>query len=285
MDESAVVVMLARQRSGTNPLRDVLDSHPELFCTPEVFHDRPSPDAHLEVETNFFSFVERHPQGRLSRAHAWGQQQIIFRDFIDFLRGFTEKRFVVVDVKYNATHHLNAAWKFISAEPTMFPFIRNDRLYVLNLTRRNYLRYYLSQCKANRSQTWTASSKGGHRDDKIELDVEDMLHSLELCRSENEIIDRSFARYERYLNIDYAELFPTMGAPVSGVALARLTGWLGIDGNFQNEPAYRKQAVMGLHETIENFDEVARALAGTPFEYCLEDEPMYRRSSAGGSVA
>jgi hypothetical protein len=282
MEDSDVVVMLARQRSGTNPLRDVLDTHADLFCTPEVFHDRPSPDAHLEVETNFFSFVERHPQGSLSRAHGWGQQQAIFRDFLDFLRGFTEKRFVVVDVKYNATHHLNAAWKFISAEPTMFPFIRNDRLYVLNLTRRNYLRYYLSQSKANRSQSWTALSTTRPRDDKIALDVEDMVRSLELCRAENEIIDRSFAGYERYLNVDYADLFPTMGAPVSGDALARITGWLGLDGDFQNDPAYRKQAVLGLSETIENYDEVAQALAGTPFEYCLEDEPMYRGASAGG---
>jgi LPS sulfotransferase NodH len=276
MEDSDVVVMLARQRSGTNPLRDVLDSHADIFCTPEVFHDRPSPDAHLEVEMNFFSFVEQHPQGRLGRAHGWSQQHAIFRDFLDFLRSFTEKRFVVVDVKYNATHHLNAVWKFISAEPTMFPFIRNDRLYVLNLTRRNYLRYYLSQFKANRSQTWTALSRARHKDDKIELDVEDMLRSLELCRAENRIVDESFAAYKRYLNVDYAELFPTMGAPVSDEALARITEWLRLDNTFHSEPTYRKQAVLGLSETIENFDEVERALAGTPFEYCLEDEPMYR---------
>jgi hypothetical protein len=279
MENSDVIVMLARQRSGTNPLRDVLDTHPEIFCTPEVFHDRPSPDAHLEVETNFFRFVEQHPAGRLSRAHDWGQQQTIFRDFVAFLRTFSDKRFVLVDVKYNATHHLNAAWKFISAEPTMFSFIRNDRLGVFNLTRRNFLRYYLSQTKANRTQTWTADAKGRHRDDKIRVDVAEMLNSLELCRAENEIVDRSFAGYKRYLNVDYAELFPVMGAPVAADALSRITEFLGAEGSFQHEPAFRKQAVLGLRETIENFDEVEEALTGTAFEYCLEDEPMYRDAS------
>jgi LPS sulfotransferase NodH len=279
MEHPDVIVMLARQRSGTNPLRDVLDSHPDLFCTPEVFHDRPSPDADLEVETNFFRFVEQHPKGRPSRAPDWDQQLEIFRDFLVFLREFTEKRFVVIDVKYNSTHHLNASWKFISAEPTMFPFIRSSHVRVLNLTRRNFLRYHLSQCKAELTQTWAARADRGHRDGRIEVDIPAMARSLELCRSENEVIDRSFENYGRYLNIDYAELFPVIGEPVSDDALGRMAEWLGVVPTFENVPTYRKQAVLGLRETIKNYEEVEEALRGTAFDYCLEDEPMYREYS------
>jgi hypothetical protein len=42
----------------------------------------------------------------------------------------------------------------------------------------------------------------------------------------------------------------------------------------QNE--FRKQSHFPLEDTIENFEEVAEALGGTKFEYCLEDEHMYR---------
>jgi hypothetical protein len=283
MAESDVILMLARQRSGTNPLRDVLDSHPEIFCTPEVFHDRPSPDADLEVETNFFRFVEQHPKGRLTRAHDWDQKQELFRDFLVYLRGFTDKRFVVIDVKYNSTHHLNASWKFISAEPTMFPFLRSDWVHVLNLTRRNFLRYHLSQSKADLTQRWTARADERHDDDRLWLDIADLLRTLELCRAENEIIDQSFESYGRYLSIDYADLFPVMGEPVADDALTRISGWLGVDPAFENDPTYRKQAVLGLRETIENYEEVEEALRGTVFEYCLQDEPMYRQHSAGSS--
>jgi LPS sulfotransferase NodH len=282
MEHEDVIVMLARQRSGTNPLRDVLDSHPDLFCTPEVFHDRPSPDADLEVETNFFRFVEQHPKGRTARAHSWAEQKEIFRDFLAFLRKFTEKRFVILDVKYNSTHHLNASWKFISAEPTLFPIIRGDYVRVLNLTRRNFLRYHLSQCKAERTQTWAARADRGHKDDKIEVDIDAMFLSLELCRAENEVIDKSFEHYGRYLNIDYAELFPVMGEPVSDDALGRVAEWLGLEATFQSVPTYRKQAVLGLRETIENYEEVEEALRGTAFDYCLEDEPMYRERPTEG---
>jgi hypothetical protein len=274
-DRSEIIVMLARQRSGTNPLCDVLSSHPDVFCTPEVFHDRPSPDAYLEVEANFFRFLERHPKACLGRAPSWDEQQAMFLDFLDFLQTFTEKRFMVIDVKYNSTHHLNASWKFISAEPTMFAFIRNNDLRVLNLTRRNYLRYHVSQCKANLTQTWAAPVDTRHRDDRIRIDVPTMLDDLELCRAENEIVTKSFADYRRYLSLDYQELFPVMGAPISDDALGRISAWLGLGPEFKRDPTYRKQAVLGLRETIENYDEVEQALTGTPFEYCLEDEAMY----------
>ncbi|HEY6550188.1 MAG TPA: hypothetical protein VIY71_03195 [Solirubrobacterales bacterium] len=279
MEHSDVIVMLARQRSGTNPLRDVLDSHPDVFCTPEVFHDRPSPEADLEVETNFFRFVEKHPAGGLRIAHDWAEQEKIFQDFLVFLRNFTEKRFVVIDVKYNSTHHLNASWKFISAEPTLFPFIRSSHLRVLNLTRRNFLRYHLSQCKAELTQTWAARADGGHKDGRIKVDIAAMVRSLELCRAENEVVDKSFENYGRYLNIDYAELFPVIGEPVSDDALGRIAEWLGVEAAFENVPTYRKQAVLGLRETIENYEEVEEALRDTAFHYCLEDEPMYREYS------
>jgi len=279
MEHPDVIVMLARQRSGTNPLRDVLDSHPDVFCTPEVFHDRPSPEADLEVETNFFRFVEKHPVGRDRIVHDWDEQEEIFQDFLVFLRTFTEKRFVVIDVKYNSTHHLNASWKFISAEPTMFPFIRSSHVRVLNLTRRNFLRYHLSQCKAELTQTWAARADGGHKDGRITVDIDAMLRSLELCRAENEVVDRSFESYGRYLNIDYAELFPVIGEPVSDDALGRVAEWLGIEAAFENVPTYRKQAVLGLRETIENYEEVEEALRDTVFQHCLEDEPMYREHS------
>ena len=60
MDYSNVVVMLSRQSSQTNLLREVFDVHADIFCLPEVFHPEPSPEANLEVDTNYFNFLERH---------------------------------------------------------------------------------------------------------------------------------------------------------------------------------------------------------------------------------
>ena len=276
------VVMLARQRSGTNPLRSVLDTHPDVFCTPEIFHDNPSAETHLDVELNFFRFVAEHPKGGERRVLSFDDQLEVFVDFLRYVSGFTDKRVIVFDVKYNSTHHLNPAWKYISAEPTLFAFIRSQHLYLMNLTRRNFLRWYLSQQKAERTQAWTARADGTARpDEKIRIDTAHLLRELELCRGENAIVERSLAHHERYLTFDYEELFSGLDAPMSPEILERIAAWLQLPNAFRQSPEYRKQSSLTLEESIENYAEVEEALRGTPFEYCLADEAMYR--SAGVS--
>ncbi len=65
-----------------------------------------------------------------------------------------------------------------------------------------------------------------------------------------------------------------------------IAAWLGIPNDFsQTTSRYRKQSALPLRETIQNYAAVERALRGTGFEYCLEDEPMYRRRTARSSKA
>jgi hypothetical protein len=283
MNASDFIVMLARQRSGTNPLRDVLKTHRQLFCTPEVFHDTPSKEAELEVETNFFGFLERHPLGTVKRAMSMEVQGTIFLDFLEYLRCFTSKRFVLVDIKYNSAHHLDGPWRELSAQPDLFRFVKRNGVRVLNLTRRNALRSHISLLKANLTETWTLESSDGApvADQAIRVDPVEMLHVLRTSRAEDELVDRSFEDYSLRLTFDYGELFPALGAPPSTSVLERIAKWLGIDHAFaQIEPRYRKQSALPLEHSILNYDEIATTLEGTGFEALLEDEPMYRQARA-----
>jgi len=282
MDSSDFILLLARQRSGTNPLRDVLATHPRIFCTPEVFHNEPSPSAELEVETNFFNFLEQHPLGTVKRSISMEAQGRLFLDFLEYLRCFTDKRYVLLDVKYNSTHHLDGPWREIAAQPDLFRFIKRHRVRVLNLTRHNALRSHLSLLKANLTNTWTVESgaSGPPPDQQVVVDTAEMLHVLRMCRAEDELIDRSFEAYEPYLTFDYEELFPELGGRPSAAVLERVSNWLGIDPEFRPSPKYRKQSALTLEETIANHDEVVQALAGTALESCLEDERMYRAQRA-----
>jgi hypothetical protein len=289
VDYSSFVILLARQRSGTNPLRDVLATHPQIFCTPEVFHELPSPEAELEVETNFFNFLEQHPRGHEKRPLSFEAQEEIFLDFLSYLRCFSDKSFVFVDVKYNSTHHLDEPWREITAQPTMFRFIKRHELRVLNLTRRNYLRYYLSLAKANLTGRWTEVNDRptAEPEPSVTVDIADLLIILDLCRSENDRIAQSFDEFgPLYLTFDYQELVTASGAPISPEILDMIAAWLGIPNDFsQTASRYRKQSALPLRETIQNYAAVERALRGTGFEYCLEDEPMYRRRTARSSKA
>ncbi len=279
MDGSDFIIMLARQRSGTNPLRAVMETHPHVFCTPEVFHDTPSVAAELEVETNFFGFLDHHPLGTVRRSMSEEVQGRLFVDFLEFLRCFTDRRYVLVDVKYNSAHHLDGPWREISAQPDLFRFVKRNGVRVLNLTRRNTLRSHLSLIKANLTQTWTLEAAADFQppDARVTVDVDEMLHVLRTSEREDAVVASSFEGYEPYLTFDYEDLFPDLGGAPSSIVLERFATWLGIEPDFDTRRvAYRKQSALPLRETIKNYQEVETALEGTTLAHCLEDESMYR---------
>jgi hypothetical protein len=296
MDPSGFIVLLARQRSGTNPLRSVLGTHPDVFCVPEVFNDQPSPDWRLEVDTNWANYLVRRAGGDLRSVLAAPDHRELFLDFLEYLRAFSDKRFLLIDVKYNSTHHVMKYWRFLGEEPFLFTLLKAEGVRVLNLTRSNYLRYWLSEVKAQLTRSWEAfdeavvgdtnwyrekyAGRPARDEPTVKLDVGETLETLEHCRAENEMVRTSFAGYDRYLELEYTELFTQIGAPASEAGLERICGWLGISPDFaERRPQYKKQSALPLEQTIENYGEIAAALSGTAFEGCLEDEPLYRMAS------
>jgi hypothetical protein len=293
---SDFIVLLARQRSGTNPLRSVLDTHPDIFCVPEVFNDVPSPEWPLEIDTNWANYLVKRAGGDMRSVLTAPDHRELFLDFLEYLRAFSDKRFIVIDVKYNSTHHVDKYWRFISEEPFLFTLLKEQGIRVLNLTRPNYLRYWLSEVKAQLTGSWEAFDEAvvadrrwyrkkfagriRHEDPSVPLDVEETLTVLELCRSENELVAASFAGYEYYLELQYTELFTEIGGPASEVALGRICEWLRIPPDFADRrPQYRKQSALPMPETIDNYDEIAEALRATPFEAFLDDEPLYHAAA------
>ncbi len=186
---------------------------------------------------------------------------------------------MVVDIKYNSTHHLDGPWRELCAQPDLFRFIKQHGVRVINLTRRNALRSHLSLLKANATETWTVEGKAGpsSEDPRVSVDTDEMLHVLETNRAEDALVKKSFRDYVLYFAFDYEELFPTLGGPPSLDILRRLAEWLGVDPSFpQPEPRYRKQSALPLEETIVNYNEVVNVLEAAGFEEYLEDELMYR---------
>lgn len=303
VDNSTIIVMLARQRSGTNALRYILDSHTEVACFPELFLPEPSPRDRLAPKVSYFNFLERQTKYRIGEVLTSREvQDQVFVDYLTYLRGLSDKRFILVDVKYSSTHHFDGPWRSLSAEPALFSLIRQHKLRVLNLRRRNYLRYYVSERKAQETNRWHARAQAPRRrepwyrglrlgratndatpDTTITLSIDHLMRTLELCRRDDGVVDRSFGRYGRWLTVEYEDLFPRLDGAPDTAQLERVANWLGVAmPSSLREPVFKKQALLPLRQTITNYGEVEEALRGTEFEYCLEDERMYR---SGGSRA
>jgi hypothetical protein len=275
------IVLLARQRSGTNPVRSVLGSHPDIFCFNEVFKFADKDSEHLLLrEPNFFTFLEKHTAGDLR--NAWpDRHERIFVDFLEYLRCFTDKRYVVIDVKYNMTHFLTKQWTPMMS-PYLFDLIVDYGLKVFNLTRRNYLRHFLSGHKAWQSGEYTVSAQDSNYEDRpTSLAVGWVLEQLDACYAEDRLIKKRFESYPHFRSYEYANVFPGGDEPISDGFLRWFSRWLGISNEFDIVPEYKKQSFLPLAETVENFDEIAQALSGTRFAYCLEDEPAYKAADGG----
>ena len=283
MTKSDTIFLLARQRSGTNSLRSVLETHPDIHCHNEVFNlaDLDSTDDPQLREINFFNFQAKYAQGDPRRLLPSNHEKL-FLDFMEYLRCFTSKRYVMIDVKYNTTHFLTEPNKW-EAAPYLFYLIRLHGFRVINLTRRNYLRYAISTVKAEQTGVWTVPVTGGRADDRpVTLDLESLLRHLDACDVESRMVDDYFAGYFAYRSWEYEDAFSPETGGVSAEFLRAIAEELGISDSFEMRTRYGKQSHLPLEETIENYDEVAAALRGTRFEYCLEDERAYRAVAVAG---
>lgn len=278
-----VVVLLGRQRSGTNALRSILDSNPDIHCFAEVFNfgGKESPEP-ARREANFFTFLERYGQGDVQRLFPNNHERM-FLDYLEYLRCLSPKKLFVVDVKYNTTHLLGRPWEPVG-HPYLFELVKRHRIRVLRITRRNYLRYVLSAAKAWRSDRYVVDELTPYADTAQTLDVDELLSTLERCEAEDELVSRALGDHDRCVTYDYVDVFPGT-APVSPAVLEDVSAWLGVQNDFAGRPSIVKQATLPLDETIVNFGEVEAALRETRFAYCLDDEPVYREPDGAPAAA
>jgi hypothetical protein len=278
-DQSDVTLLVARQRSGTHVLKSVLSTHPALFCFGELFglpSSQPAHDRPLR-ETNYFTFLRRYAKGDILRILP-DRHEALFLDFLDYLRTVATKPQIVIDVKYNSTQFLAEPWAQELGVPFFFDLAQRHRLNVLNLTRTNYLRYWISNAKAARSGVFDRHTYGEvPPDSRLHLKPETLVEIFTRCRREDDLVAAQLKRIPHTLRADYTEVFPGGADLVDPELLARLAVWFGTSNDFVARTTYQKLSQLPLEETIANYDDVAAVLRGTEFEYCLEDEPSYRR--------
>jgi len=284
VDSSAFTILLARQRSGTHAFRSVLGSHPEIFCFDEVFsiwtRDDQNPYwkefEHPIAAANFFNFVEAYVSEDVGRLLPTRHGEL-FERFFEHLRGLAAERHLIVDVKYNSTHFFTRPFQPLGTSYFLELVVQHG-LRVLRVTRTNYLRWAVSTTKAHAADRYHVRTGGATGDGTVRLDPAAVLPMLERCEAEDAAIERHLRGYPHLRTYDYAEIFPGGGEPVSEKVLRDVSEWLGVAPTFVAAPSFPKQSSLALSETIENFGEVAAALRGTRFAYCLHDEPSYRAS-------
>jgi hypothetical protein len=270
-----LIVLLSRQRSGTNAFRAVIDSHVDLHCYEEVLN----PDEHyLKHDWSYFNFIRANCS--VADLHP-GNQLNIFSAFIDHLHNLHRKPKTLIDLKYNTCSHISANWRPMTGGAAMpvFNWIRKNGLPVIRLRRNNYLRVALSNEIANQRQKWHDRPGEKTSDTRVVLQMDGRqgwLQQMLAWELEDQLISEYFDGYGQLLELEYSEIFPRMNQPIRPDALEQTAKLLDITNDFSTETWCAKSTSRPLWESIINWPQVVAALKDSRFESLLEDEPMYR---------
>src|SRR5690606_34905524 len=135
---------------------------------------------------NYFNFLEEHAAGDVTMIFPDRHEEVLTA-YLAHLRRLAPKRMVVVDVKYNSTHHLSGMWRPI-VEPTFFASLKARSIAVLHLTRRIYLRFLLSHLKAWESKQYYVFEGPAPEDVRVTVPAAWALEEMQRWQMEDDLV-------------------------------------------------------------------------------------------------
>jgi hypothetical protein len=257
-----VYVLLSRNRSGSGALGSMLDQTTTIQYLWEAFHEG---QAHRPE--NYFSFMRQ-----LCREHpdAWMPSQAATRldGYLQFLESLSSKRDVLISIKYNSMHHFNKLWMDLGEAPTLFAMLRERKIPVVHLRRKNHLRVYVSALVAEMNGVWHSRDPVAVKAGTLRLDSGKCLRYLAGQCQEDARVALALGGYPRILELEYASVFDLRGR-VTQDAMHALAGFCRVPIGDIREPDLIKLTPRSLRSVIANYEEVETSLAGSPYEWML----------------
>lgn len=258
-------LLVARQRSGTGALGSLLDrqNHPQFYYLGEIFHPEGLGDRH-NYFTHLVDYVREDPLNAMAQNAPQN-----FRRFLATFAG--EGRTLLPDVKYDSLHSLNGPWHAPLVRPWLLEFARAEGAPIIHLTRRNLLEVFVSGLLAAANKVWHTVDAADVKIRSAVVDIPKLLRFIDGMQREREVIEQWLDGHRPLVTLDYQEMFDAEGLLARDRAdeIARA---FGADPITQRRPSFVKQAPRDLPESIRNYDEVARALAGTPHAWMLTED-------------
>jgi LPS sulfotransferase NodH len=242
-------IILGEGRSGSNFLRGLLNSHPQIITFGELFRfadaigwELPAYDLCLSTP-RLIALSQTAPVAFL--------EQEVFRRFPGRTRAVGFKIFY-----YHADR---------GARAEVWSYLKDHRdIKVLHIKRWNTLRAFLSLRKAFLTDRWTEPN--GPRPDalSVPLDYEECRHRFALAE---EMKDRFDALFRDHPKIDV--VYETLEHDHEG-EMARVQALLGVVPH-PTRPLTYKQASLPLAQAISNYAELKKAFANTRWSEFFEE--------------
>lgn len=245
-------------------LRSSIEAHSKFLKSGEIFYP-PEDDI---GQSQFFSLVKQMSQsddGIYTRKQETMNE--LFERYIALLRDhlqFHEKNFVLADVKYSSTHHLNTSWQEPCGAPYLFSLCRQHHIKILHLIRKNPVHKYLSRVFASATGTYILTNGiESNQNTAVTLDLDN-------CLGEIAAIDEKVKVFELFLaenncmTIYYEDLISDAR---QGVA-RQLSQYLETEISLHS---FSTQKIVRNHdELFSNWNEFRKVIAQSPFASWLD---------------
>jgi len=265
-----VVFIIARPRSGTSALRDMLKQSASAAILPEIFHND-----YLDNENFFFNYylkeISKDPELALPSPENRAKLLLGYFDYLKhrFSKGKRKKKVLSVTVNYNSLHCLNTYWQNSHEVPYLLRLIEKFNFKAIHLVRENLLATLISEERARQSGIWHLTKDGARdtRPSKVRIDTATLVNELEERRREIRMIDDflSARMPDRRLLVTYESLFPTDKNLPSADVLDKIRLFAGVNETLAPETRFVRTAAKSFSESVENFQDVANTLSSTEY--------------------
>jgi hypothetical protein len=245
-------IVLAGRRSGVTLLVESLDSHPDVECRKDVFSIRRR-WKHFQVDVMtglFYPFRSASLQRRID--YVFHRQRLI--------RAFLAETFAPAEGVL--AKGIRLSYEQVRKYPDILPWVLENDVRIVHLVRENALKAIVSHFTAKKRGFAHATSKV----DRVTLRLPPGELKTLLAGRDREIERyRVLFRDRPCCEVSYESFLARKEEETR-----RLLDFLGIARYVPLTSRLVKQNPDSLRDILENYDEIARALRGTPFEKYLE---------------
>ncbi len=233
-------IILGRSRTGSNFLRGLLSSHPEIITTGEILRNPEQIDWDSDQYVLTDQILKLYQQKPVEF-----MRKVVFRKFSPQIKAVGFKLFY-----YHAqTEPFNQIWDYLR---------ENTDIHVIHIKRENILKTHLSRAQANRSGSWVNTSGKKENHGPIPLDSTECLQDFEQTRQWENHYDHFFKDHP-IKQVSYEDLSENYKPIIQDIQF-----FLNVSPH-PVEPQTYKQSSKRLSEMITNFDELEKKFRDTPW--------------------
>lgn len=255
-------VLVGSQRSGTNFLREVLNTHPNLAVHGEVLWPYPHPSI-------WHNYVRSVVSRALPPVLAADAKALVDDYFVyladDTMRGHPHKasalRWVGVDIKYNQLRHIAPVIQDLMAPPFLLGYFRERQLPILHLHRRNLLHQALSMVIADQRNVYH-DYQGRGFDEHVTVNPKTVIELCHWIRAERDLF-RELGKDLKVLELAYEDVAAACdgveaGKPLAagGATVVQIAEFLGLPSTFARPRSISKVINKPYQDVLANHEEV-----------------------------